>query len=347
MRSRRRGFTLIELLVVISIIAVLIALLLPAVQSAREAARRAQCSNNLKQLGLAVHNYATSLNVVPAQCMSPSGQATLSQGWAPSWVLPLLPYIEQANLFAAYNFQAPATQVAVSPFSGQENQTVFTTQLATLLCPSENEVARPSTNGTSNYVGNFGGPGQNGAYGGSIVPVGNPCGVTGRIGPVTLESIRDGLSNTAMFSEHLFGLLNGPVVHPGTQDGKRGIYQTTGATAAAFVQACQTLAASTNSSWSDRFGYDAYSTYPCHVGMVNYIHATPPNGNSCHNTSDASWLSYVGPLGAAAATSNHPGGVQVTFADGSVRFIKDSIAQAAWWAIGTRNGREVVSSDSL
>src|SRR5881398_544304 len=87
----RRGFTLIELLVVISIIAVLIALLLPAVQSAREAGRRAQCSNNLKQLGLAVHNYATSFNVIPAMTMFPGGQSNISQGWGPSWIIPILP----------------------------------------------------------------------------------------------------------------------------------------------------------------------------------------------------------------------------------------------------------------
>jgi len=346
MRNRHRGFTLIELLVVISIIAVLIALLLPAVQSAREAARRAQCSNNLKQLGLAVHNYATAFNTVPAQCMYPGGQSNISQGWAPSWIIPILPQIEQGNLFAAYNFQAPAIETGGTP-SGLENTTVTRTQLATLLCPSENEASRPSLNATSNYVGNYGGPGQNIGYSGTIVPLSNTCCVTGRIGPVTLETIRDGLSNTAMFSEHLFGLQGGPKVFPGTPDGKRGIYQTTGTTAAAFAQACQTLTSATPSSWSDRFGNNAYATYPCHVGMVNYMHVTSPNSNSCHNTADASWLSYVGALGAAAATSNHAGGVHVTFSDGSVRFIKDSIAQATWWGIGTRNGREVVSSDSL
>src|SRR5262245_44610308 len=100
---RRSGFTLIELLVVIAIIAVLIALLLPAVQSAREAARRAQCTNNLKQLGLAAHNYVQQNNVLPLQTMYPAS-ADVSWGWSYGWPLALLPNIEQTPAFNALNF---------------------------------------------------------------------------------------------------------------------------------------------------------------------------------------------------------------------------------------------------
>src|SRR3954451_12797642 len=100
---KRRAFTLIELLVVIAIIAVLIALLLPAVQSAREAARRAQCVNNLKQLGLGVHNYLSSTNVFPAQAM----QNTSFWAWNPSWATAILPHMEQAPLYNAINFNVP------------------------------------------------------------------------------------------------------------------------------------------------------------------------------------------------------------------------------------------------
>jgi prepilin-type N-terminal cleavage/methylation domain-containing protein/prepilin-type processing-associated H-X9-DG protein len=354
LNTKKRGFTLIELLVVIAIIAVLIALLLPAVQSAREAARRAQCSNNLKQLGLAVHNYSTSFNVIPAMCMFPGGQENISQGWAPSWLIPILPMIEQGNLSAAYNFNAPA--VVVSATAGLENTTVTYTQLATLLCPSENEPVRAALTATTNYVGNYGGPGQNAAYSGTIVPVGDPNGAPlGRLGPVTLEAVRDGLSNTALFSEALHGLQGSPVVHVGTPDGKRGVFNgAAGAgvgagptVAASFVASCNALGTATVSINSDHLGNNAYATYPWHVGMANYMHVGGPNSLHCQDASDAGWLSYVGPSGSAPPTSNHPGGVHITFADGSVRFIKDSIAQATWWAIGTRNGREVVSSDAL
>jgi prepilin-type N-terminal cleavage/methylation domain-containing protein/prepilin-type processing-associated H-X9-DG protein len=354
MRTRRRGFTLIELLVVISIIAVLIALLLPAVQSAREAARRAQCSNNLKQLGLAVHNYATSFNVIPAMCMFPGGQQAISQGWAPSWIIPLLSQIEQGNLYSAYNFSAPA--VLISNTVGLENTTVTFTQLATLLCPSENETNRPFSYGISCYAGNYGGPGQIAAYSGTIVPVGDPNGAPlGRLGPVTMEAVRDGLSNTAMFSEHLHGLQGSPKVFPGTPDGKRGVFNgATGAgvgggaaAAVSFVNSCKTLQSSVSSINSDHIGNNAYATYPWHVGLDNYMHVGPPNSLHCQDSSDASWLSYVGPSGSAPPASNHPGGVHITFADGSVRFIKDSITQQVWWGIGTRNGREVISSDDL
>ena len=356
MRAMRRGFTLIELLVVISIIAVLIALLLPAVQSAREAARRAQCSNNLKQLGLAVHNYVSSFNVIPAMCMYPGSGPNATYGWTPSWVIPLLPHIEQSNLFAAYNFSTSA--VVISSSSGLENTTCTYTQLSTFLCPSENEITRPASEATTNYYGNYGGPGQNAAYTGTIVPVGDPAGKTtplGRLGPVTFEAVRDGLSNTALFSEKLHGLPGSPTVYPGTSDGKRGIFAATtnnaigsgAAAAVAFVQSCQSVPSSTTSSSSDRFGNNAYATYPYHVGMANYSHVGTPNSLSCLNSGDTSGSSYVGPGGSAPPTSNHPGGVHVTFTDGSVRFIKDSINQQVWWGIGTRNGREIIGSDSL
>jgi prepilin-type N-terminal cleavage/methylation domain-containing protein/prepilin-type processing-associated H-X9-DG protein len=357
LKTKRKGFTLIELLVVISIIAVLIALLLPAVQSAREAARRAQCSNNLKQLGLAVHNYATSSNVIPAMCMYPGGQSALcsNNGWSTSWLVAILPQLEQGNVFSAYNFQTAA--VVITGCSGLENTTATYNQLATLLCPSENEPNRPALTATTNYVANYGGPGQIMAYSGLIVPIGDPNGTPlGRLGPVTMEGVRDGLSNTALFSEALHGLQGNPTVFPGNNsDAKRGIYNGAagggvgaGSTvASSFVASCVSLPASTASINSGNLGNSAYATYPWHVGMANYNHVGPPNSMHCQDSSDASWLTYVGPSGSAPPTSNHPGGVQMAMGDGSVRFIKDSINQQTWWAIGTRNGKEIVSSDAL
>ncbi len=359
MRATRRGFTLIELLVVISIIAVLIALLLPAVQSAREAARRAQCSNNMKQLGLAVHNYATSFNVIPAMTMFPGGQEKISNNYGPSWLIPILPQIEQGNLFNAYNFSAPTVVTGGTP-TGLENTTVTYTQIATLLCPSENEPNRPALTGTTNYFGNYGGPGQIAAYSGTIVPIGDPNTATGaqplgRLGPVTMEAVRDGLSNTALFGEKLHGIQGNPVVYPGPGDGPRGIFSgpsgggvgAGAAMAVTFAQSCATLAGSTASTNSSFIGSTAFASHPWYVGMVNYNHVGAPNSINCEDSADASGSPYVGPSGSCPPSSNHPGGVHLTFADGSVRFVKNSINQQTWWGIGTRYGKEVISSDNL
>ena len=363
MRRRRPGFTLIELLVVISIIAVLIALLLPAVQSAREAARRMQCTNNIKQLALAIHTYHSTANVIPAQCMYPGGQAAISQGWAPAWTIAILPQLEQGPLYAAYNFSAPT--VVLSATSGLENTTVTTTQLATFLCPSEDNQVRPSTSATTNYVGNYGGPGPIQCYTGTITVLadlnrifngtGSPS--YGRTGPVTFEGVRDGTSNTALLSERLYGLDGSPSVTPTSPDARRGIFSATAAGsghntgtvgANLFQSACKSLPGSMGSANSDHLGNNAYASYPWHLGLVNYNHYGAPNSLSCLNASaDPSWLTYVGPFGSAPATSNHPGGVNLALADGSVRFIKDAVSPPVWWGLGTRNGREVIAGDAF
>ena len=126
--------------------------------------------------GLAVQTYHGSSNVIPALVMYPGGQFTQSGGWAAPWTIAILPYLEQNPMFAAYNFYAPAVilPAPVGGVSGLENTTVTTTQLAMFLCPSENLFIRPSVNATSNYVGNYGGPGQILCYSGTIVPVGDP-----------------------------------------------------------------------------------------------------------------------------------------------------------------------------
>ncbi len=165
---RMRGFTLIELLVVIAIIAVLIALLLPAVQAAREAARRAQCINNLKQLGLAFHNYHSTYNSLPADglFLSSAYSTVAGQGpgwgWCTSWEVSLLPNLEQTAMSNAYNYNIAPDQPA--------NYTVGFNQIASLLCPSENQPVRPNSPwaGTS-YHGNHGGPGIVTNWSGTVV----------------------------------------------------------------------------------------------------------------------------------------------------------------------------------
>ena len=160
--TNRRGFTLIELLVVIAIIAVLIALLLPAVQSAREAARRAQCTNNLKQLGLAAHNYISINNVYPSQSI----QNTTTWSWEPSWVAAILPMMEQTPMYNAINFNLPMLEIGfVTPVAtgGTANSTAGLATILSLLCPSES-LSHPISFGgdwaQSNYAGNYGGPGM-------------------------------------------------------------------------------------------------------------------------------------------------------------------------------------------
>ena len=252
----RRGFTLIELLVVIAIIGVLIALLLPAVQSARESARRTQCLNNLKQLGLAVQNYATQFGVLPAQTTENTtviAGATNVQWWT-SWTASLLPHLEQQPLYNALNFNAPMLEMS-PPLSGA-NTTVALTTISTLLCPSESLQRTPSfTPGgggaagftgqfaVSNYAGNYGGPAMVKACSGTIIPnkgknnvVFNQITQSGGMppasaGPVRLQTIIDGTLTTAIFSEHLLANndLQAPstttiAVTPGNATGKRGLF---------------------------------------------------------------------------------------------------------------------------
>jgi len=178
---------------------VLIALLLPAVQSAREAARRSQCINNLKQLGLAVHNYVSANQVLPLQSMYPAS-ADVSWGWSYGWPLALLPNIEQSSMFNAFNFSAGFFGNASGPGPTPGNTTVGYLQLATLICPSDGVRRRPAEPwGTTNYVGNMGGPGAMGAMTGTIVPNGafiSGWGDAANFGPIGIESIKDGAEIT-------------------------------------------------------------------------------------------------------------------------------------------------------
>ena len=354
---KKSGFTLIELLVVIAIIGVLIGLLLPAVQAAREAARRAQCVNNLKQLGLAVHNYLSSNNVLPMQCNYNTSE-TQDSGFSWCWAVAILPQMEQQALFNSMNFSLGNYGLQIT--------TAGYTQISALLCPSESIGQRPGYPwGTLNYVGNFGGPGQIMAYSGTIIPpkdllLNGSIGTTGyggQVGPVGLQSVTDGTSNTALFSEHMLGLGSYPTPVPvGTPNSKRVIYEggaaqgiNTGQNGAmTFVQSCKALPMTTtqNTTASTYMGYNWLLAYPTHVALVNYQHVLPPNSIHCGNSGDISYVQFVSPTGGSSANSNHPGGVNVAFTDGSVKFIRDSVNLQTWWALGSRNLGEVISSDA-
>ena len=387
--DRRLGFTLIELLVVISIIAVLIALLLPAVQSARESARRTQCINNLKQLGLAVQSYIGTANVLPSQTLDnviPPGGIGGKLQWFTSWTASILPNIEQQPLYNALNFSVPMLEYA-PPISGA-NTTVGLTSISALLCPSESlskassfAISASSPTGyagqfaVTNYAGDYGGPAMIKACSGTIIPVkGNNLafqlmvvgGETAPLsaGPVRIQTITDGTATTALFSEHLLGALNPPDVTnpsftPGGTPGKRGLFQTSvqvvldqvsSTNAQAFVAACKALPATVQATTAAAFGSQWLMSLDLATANNAYSHVMPPNSNSCTGTqtptssiSNPLW----GGIGAAiTATSNHPGGVNVGFCDGSVKFVKDSVDLQTWWAVGTRNGHEIISADS-
>jgi prepilin-type N-terminal cleavage/methylation domain-containing protein/prepilin-type processing-associated H-X9-DG protein len=357
MRSRS-AFTLIELLVVIAIIAVLIALLLPAVQAAREAARRAQCTNNLKQLGLAVHNYLSSNDVLPLMCTYPAGSLQ-SSGWSYGWPLALTPALEQSAVFNAFNF---AIGTGGNGTYQQGNNTIISLQLGVLICPSDGSQDRPQAPwGVTNYVGNYGGPGQIKGLTGTIVPSSLGWGPDmSNAGPVRLASITDGTSNTAMFSERLIGVANAPpaTFFRNNVNYKRAVFTgpavggglDTGANAALqFIQGCQSLPATAPALNTYGSGCFWLASYPIHIVINDYLHASPPNTTTCLNPQGSfvttSFILFSNPAGTAPPTSNHPGGVNLGLADGSVRFVKNSVGLQPWWALGTRSGGEVISSD--
>ncbi len=367
--SRRSGFTLIELLVVIAIIAVLIALLLPAVQSAREAARRAHCVNNLKQLSLAVHNYLSQQNAFPPLVGNRSMPANqFITDWYPlDWTASLLPNMEQASLYNALN-----SNLGVGNGGTAQNTTVLQSRLAMMICPSEDSSVPTNPWGWKNYVGNIGGPSVVSAWTGTIVPMkGDASGYPGQsttsrannnCQSFGFEAITDGSSNTAMFSESLIG--SGPVANAVTLSSvkRRSTYlfpsgltlqpdqgAVGGPLAQDFVSACKGLPGTTaafgplapanGNFWisgnaGSCLAYDAYN------------HWLPPNSAGCYNAADTNTGGWGSVEDGLPPSSNHSGGVNTAFADGSVRFIKDTVDLGTWWAMGTRRGGEIISTDS-
>jgi prepilin-type N-terminal cleavage/methylation domain-containing protein/prepilin-type processing-associated H-X9-DG protein len=363
--SQRRAFTLIELLVVIAIIAVLIALLLPAVQAAREAARRAQCVNNIKQLGLAISNYTSAVGVFPAQTVN-NAPSTPFNWREVGWLLAICPYMEQTNVYNAFNFSQ-------GMYTAAQN-TAALPQIATFLCPSDNKYQHPNYTGANNYVNNMGGPSCIYMNAGIIVPADEPSYLGNYNTNLPMNyfwtnansayfgyaSITDGTSNTAMTSERLIGLATDQDIprsntfailseftNP-TVDLPTSVIDTwNGGLAAQFVQTCMSIPGSQmdTTGASNNTGYCWFAGIPQWSLSYSYNHFLPPNVPSCTYKSDPN-PGWGGVFAAVTAISKHPGGVNVGFGDGSVKFIKNSVSLQTWWALGTRNGGEVVSGDA-
>jgi prepilin-type N-terminal cleavage/methylation domain-containing protein/prepilin-type processing-associated H-X9-DG protein len=319
MRRHRSGFTLIELLVVIAIIAILIGLLVPAVQKVREAAARLQCQNNLKQIGLAMHDYHDSYKKLPSQTANNRNSCCYG-----TWQMAMLPYVEQNNLWKMY--QNWAGTVAGGPTYQQGANLLVTSQrLAVFTCPSDipNAAKSAKYNGVTynitqhNYLVNVGNidyaQGRDGAL------PDQPAGLTfggapfSRKAQFRLQDITDGTSNTLMVAE----------VNQGQDQDFRGL-----------------------TWWAEGSGFTVYRT-PNSPGF-DYIangHGAPGCVPTSQNPLNADCQAFPSPnpnWNAFAARSRHTGGVNVALCDGSVRFVSNSIAWDTWQALGTSRGGEVV-----
>jgi prepilin-type N-terminal cleavage/methylation domain-containing protein/prepilin-type processing-associated H-X9-DG protein len=315
MKRTRSAFTLIELLVVIAIIAILIGLLLPAVQKVREAAARVKCQNNLKQIGLALHNYHDGVNHFPSS-------RTTGNGF--SVHVYLLPYFEQGNLYGLVNLNADANDPS--------NAAARATPVPLFLCPSDPTSQVPAGWAGTSYRANEGtvplntyGPSDKKGVNAGMPP---PNGGFFVDSAYRFANISDGTSNTAAFSEHLIGDFSDAVSTPKSDTYKPGTYPANADEALAQCNAIDTsnLAYQGNSNVGAPWIDSSHS-------VTSYWHIAPPNGRSCM---------FPPQRIATSATSGHGGGVNVLLFDGSVRFVSDSVNLATWRALGTRNGGDVV-----
>lgn len=357
-RVQKQGFTLIELLVVIAIIAILIALLLPAVQQAREAARRSQCKNNLKQLGLACQNYESTFKLFPAMQGGTGTVVSGFQRYSIGGFYMLLPYSEQEPHFKALK------QLNLEPWNGNA---LYLRRLSYLECPTDSGDSDPTnagrTRGLLSYAfcagDNYamsqviqGGTEErnSAAIANQVLPIPNR-GIFGRSANARLSDIRDGLSNTILLVERS---------RPDTPNSKGAVVLVAGSPATFSPLSCKV-------QWSGTayinpsliYTGDTHAGYRSMAGNAFFSGATtilPPNSAVCCILSGTVSPHWMG--GIWSPTSEHAGGVQAAMADGTVRFINDTIdsgnlstvAPAAngtgkspygvWGALGTKNGRE-------
>jgi prepilin-type N-terminal cleavage/methylation domain-containing protein/prepilin-type processing-associated H-X9-DG protein len=363
----QRGFTLIELLVVIAIIAVLIALLLPAVQSAREAARRSQCINNMKQLGLALANYESATGAYPASYGSAAdntGDNWETWGsWSPQSMM--LPYLEQTPLYNAINFSG-VSHGDNSNHMDRLNTTAITTRIESFNCPSAPAPAstyygkaRPgnsyfaSVGSSLMWVGAAGSGAPNG-----IFMFGGAINNQDAAPPRKIRDVQDGTSNTIAFGEWRIGdfdnnklspqdiiwIMTGPWGDANPWSDPRLNMPTGGAPFITWINSCAGFAPSTIGT-GNNFSYIGGSW---NQGMYGYTLGNTmlaPN-SGYYNCRMCSWNGDLDCPGSYSLSSFHPGGGNVAMADGSVRFLKASTRPDVVWALGSRAQGEVISSDA-
>jgi prepilin-type N-terminal cleavage/methylation domain-containing protein/prepilin-type processing-associated H-X9-DG protein len=369
----QRGFTLIELLVVIAIIAVLIALLLPAVQSAREAARRIQCTNNLKQISLALHNYHQAVNAFPlgaaAAYHNPPGSSSITYPWIPGFGPGetywgtfgahafLLPYLEQSAIYNACNFGWCSTYDAGYSI----NTTASLTVIQSLLCPSDPLAGRT---GLNSYLGSMGPTTDTQGWLSPSFPSSGMPGIFSYGTAASIAAVTDGTSNTIAFSETLVYpdggsvSLNQPYRGAPTPASPRSpqayainvmLLPNFMTLINADLQTCNQTFKAGGSNLATGIYSAGYSWALAGSNSTYFTTIVPPNSTTYN------WASCLfGCVGCGTSpganysnvSSLHPGGVNAGFADGSVRFIKNSVNMLTWMQLGTRGGGEVVSSDS-
>jgi prepilin-type N-terminal cleavage/methylation domain-containing protein/prepilin-type processing-associated H-X9-DG protein len=369
------GFTLIELLVVIAIIAVLISLLLPAVQSAREAARRAQCTNNMKQLGLAAHNYLSSHNAMPP-CIEGRRFADITStvdsgwgGWSPQALL--LGFMEQSSIYNAANFNLSSD--ACTSESGNADDTIITTRINTFLCPSSTlPVGGYWGVQSKGVINKFPGNNYFASVGASIAMWRESKwnGVFGYYQAIGIQDIQDGTSNTVAFGEWRTGDFD-PAKLSIPQDAMhlRASVQGVGDWASPnnnmpfggtplanspfqqFLQQCAGIAQAQRAGggglgqWQENKSEVGRSWHEAMLGSAIGNMLLPPNP-PYPNCQVMSWDGDMDSPGMYTLSSYHPGGCNVALCDGSVRFLKSSVAMSIVWSLGTRAGGEIVSSDA-
>ena len=351
-RRIQAGFTLVELLVVIAIIGILIGMLLPAVQSVRSAARRTSCSNNVRQLALAVHNFESGLQRFPVNQIGPGAEKASAPGQFESgyysWLVPLLPHLEQGNVHNLFDLSCSNGDGNDFRLSdAHANAEAVSTVIPAFLCPSDtpndqNEVLFGSANpAPGSYVANAGWPSYATGISGERATPGISNGAIPLVHPsspvewhsekVRMDDFPDGTSNTALLSERLIQQANsGDEFFSGTDERLMSMHIEP-----AQFESLTNIVSRMSQTHADLresayIGRSWSSGWP--LAAPTYMHVQPPNSLIGHYNSSEFEGDFV-----MTASSQHDGGANMAMVDGSVRFVNDSVSSEIWWATGGRD----------